>query len=161
MSDHRQDHRESVIDMYRQFGMLDTLRRMISSAAFLSGPVYPALARPMIWANDRLMARAVLDDLLRGKRVLVLGSGPSANDLESIPNDVVVLSCKLAPAVLAAKNLRRRLDLYYYPSLRVDAIGRERKQQLASLVREVRIDLLVCENRVNQWLYREGTNFEA
>jgi hypothetical protein len=140
------DGRDSVLDVYRQFGMLDALRRVASSAAFLSGPIYPALARPMVWANERLMARRVLEGLLRGKRVLVLGSGPSANDLESIPDDVVVLTCKLGPAVLADKNLRRRLDLYYYPSLRIDGLGRERRQQLASLVRQVRIDLLVCEN---------------
>ena len=142
----RPDDRESVFDVYRQFGALDAVRRVVSSAAFLSGPIYPTLARPMVWANDRFMARRALDGLLRGKRVLVLGSGPSANDLESIPDDVVVLTCKLGPAVLAEKNLRRRLDLYYYPSLRVDGLGRERRQQLAALVRDVRIDVLVCEN---------------
>jgi hypothetical protein len=126
--------------------MVDAIRRVVSSAAFLSGPVYPALALPIVWANDRLLARAALDHLLRGKRVLVLGSGPSAADLDSIPDDVVVVTCKLAPAVLTDKNLRRRVDLYYYPNLRVDAVGRERRAQLASLVRQVSIDLLVCED---------------
>ena len=137
---------DSVIDVYRESGLLDAVRRLVSSAAFLSGPIYPALALPIVWVNDRLRATAALDTLLRGKRVLVLGSGPSATDLESIPEDVVVLTCKLAPAVLSDKNLRRRVDLYYYPSLRVDAVGRERRQQLASLVRQMCIDLLVCED---------------
>ena len=55
---------------------------------------------------------ALLRTLLSGKRVLILGSGPSAAELSSLPSDVLILSCNTAPEMLLKKNLRTRVDLY-------------------------------------------------
>lgn len=134
-----------LVDLYRRLGAVDTLRRVVGSAAFLSGPICPAVARPMVWLNHPFLA-AALRGLLRGRRVLVLGSGPSANDLETVPDDVVVLTCKAGPKILVDKGLCRDIDLYYYPSFRVDPAGRERRRLLASIVGQSRIDCLVCED---------------
>lgn len=54
----------------------------------------------------------LLRGLIQGRRVLVLGSGPSARDLIPIPDDVLVFSCNLGPELLVAKTPRRRVDLY-------------------------------------------------
>jgi hypothetical protein len=121
------------------------LRRVVDSATFLSGSVYPAVARPMVWLNYPFLA-AALRGLLRGRRVLVLGSGPSANDLEAVPDDVVLLTCKAGPKILVDKGLRCNIGLYYYPSFRVDPVGRERRRLLASVVGQSKIDCLVCED---------------
>jgi hypothetical protein len=53
-----------------------------------------------------------LGRLLRGRRALVLGSGPSAADLPPVPDDVVLLSCNTAPEILGPKGIRRPVDLY-------------------------------------------------
>lgn len=137
---------ERAIAFYREFGALYTLRRAISSAGFLSGPLARIPVLPLMWANRWLVADAFLSQLLRGRRVLVLGSGPSANALESIPDDVLVLTCKLGPDILASKRLRRRVDLYYYPNLRADEQGFEMRQRIAVMARETRIELFVCED---------------
>jgi hypothetical protein len=138
--------RGGLINFYREFGAVYTFRRGVSSAAFLSGPFARTLMRPLVRANHVFGAGAVLGRLLRGRRVLVFGSGPSANDLESIPDDVLVLSCKLGPEILAGRRLRRGVDLYYYANLRADAAGRDKRLHLASVIRESRIGVLVCED---------------
>jgi hypothetical protein len=144
-SDHG-DLRRGALGFYREFGALYTLRRAVSSAAFLGGPLLQMPMRPVMWANRWLAAGAALRTLLEGRRVLVLGSGPSANDLESIPDDVLVLTCKLGPEVLARAQLRRRVDLYYYPNIRADGPGREMRRRIARVLPDLRIDLLVCED---------------
>src|SRR5262249_46645056 len=111
-----------------------------------TGPVSQTLTRPMAWANHRFSAFAALRTLIAGRRVLVLGTGPSANDLQSIPEDVVILTCKLGPEILADKNLQRTVDLYYYANIRADRAGRDKRLHLASVVRGARIGTLVCES---------------
>ena len=53
----------------------------------------------------------VLGRLIKGRRVLILGSGPTATELQSIPRDVCVLTCNRGPEVLLQKGFLH-IDLY-------------------------------------------------
>lgn len=54
----------------------------------------------------------ILYKLIQGKRVLILGGGPSAEELTHIPEDVLVLSCNTAPGILIEKTISHPLNLY-------------------------------------------------
>lgn len=54
-----------------------------------------------------------IQKIIRGQRVLILGSGPSADALRSIPEDVKILICNASPKLLIDKKINRRVDLYY------------------------------------------------
>ncbi len=53
-----------------------------------------------------------LKKLIRGKAVLILGGGPSAAELETIPENVLFMTCNRCPKILLQKNINRRIDLY-------------------------------------------------
>jgi hypothetical protein len=55
----------------------------------------------------------LLRRLINDKRVLIIGSGPSARDLAHIPEDVLVFGCNMSPqALLYSPNPGRAVDLY-------------------------------------------------
>lgn len=51
--------------------------------------------------------------MIRGKSVYVVGSGPSAKDLKTIPVDAVVMTCNLGPLILKDIGFDRRIDVYF------------------------------------------------
>jgi hypothetical protein len=64
----------------------------------------------------RLVNRPVLKELIEGKRVLIIGAGPSAEELTDIPDDVVILSCKWGGILLLdTKKIKRQIDLLLQP----------------------------------------------
>ena len=73
----------------------------------------PNLSFKIILRYFRSMRRnLIMKKLIRGKRVLIIGSGPSAKNLKKIPDDVLVFTCKLAVKLFAEKNLGK-IDLYF------------------------------------------------
>ena len=70
---------------------------------------------PIVKATRQLRADILLSRILKGKRVLVLGSGPSAVDLAHVPDDVIVCACNLSPRLLANTG-RTHIALYSCPS---------------------------------------------
>ena len=81
---------------------------------------------------------------VKGKRVLILGSGPSANDLKSIPEDVIIFTCNFGPQLLLDKGLRTDIELYIcmgitfkrYPGKNKDIVGLLSKINLKYMVTE-------------------------
>jgi hypothetical protein len=53
-----------------------------------------------------------LFNLIKGKKVLILGSGTSLNDLKNIPKDVLVFTCNSSFIIPFKKGLLNRIDLY-------------------------------------------------
>jgi hypothetical protein len=80
-----------------------------------SGRRLPAL-RPLAHQVHRTLSQPIQDAILRkligGRRVFVLGSGPSAAELTRIPDDVLLFSCNVAPEALLQKGLHPPIDLY-------------------------------------------------
>jgi hypothetical protein len=66
-----------------------------------------------IFGNDLLQEEVKhLEELIKGQRILVIGSGETANELESIPSDVKVFTCNTSYSVLLRKNIERKIDLH-------------------------------------------------
>lgn len=63
-------------------------------------------------ASPTEKSHAHLRRLIEGQRVLIIGSGPSANELERIPDDVKVFTCNRGVQIFRRLRLDRRLDLY-------------------------------------------------
>ena len=64
------------------------------------------------WGYHRLRRNAVLKPLFAGRRVLIAGTGPTAAELGSIPDDVVICTCKDGLQLFAERTPRNRVDLY-------------------------------------------------
>ncbi len=62
---------------------------------------------------DRLSKYKEVKSMINGKRILILGSGPSSCDLKTIPEDVKIFTCHGSPKILENKKISRRVDLYY------------------------------------------------
>lgn len=60
----------------------------------------------------RIKNYLILRNLIRDKRVLILGSGPSANDLKRIPDDVLIFACNYSPKILLENNMKNKIDLF-------------------------------------------------
>lgn len=64
-----------------------------------------------LWCKKPAHEQA-LRALVKGKRVLILGSGPSASELTQIPDDVIIFACNMSPTILLTNHLPTRLGLY-------------------------------------------------
>ena len=62
---------------------------------------------------NNLKRHPKLVNTIKGQRILILGSGPSARDLKHIPKDVKILSCHASPKLLVDRKIDRRIDIYY------------------------------------------------
>ena len=59
-----------------------------------------------------LRNRSTLRRLIKNRRVLIVGSGPSASELDGIPNDVLIFTCNRGLMLFPETSLKRRVDLY-------------------------------------------------
>ncbi|MDP3920801.1 MAG: methyltransferase domain-containing protein [Candidatus Omnitrophota bacterium] len=64
------------------------------------------------WSLHHLTNDAPLRKLIRGRRVLILGSGPSAKELGDIPDDVLIFTCNAGLRLLRERGIDRPVDLY-------------------------------------------------
>lgn len=78
----------------------------------LAQRVNEQLALPLILRYHHFRNEPALRTLLAGRRVLVLGTGPSAAELGAVPDDVVIATCKLGLRLVAERLPGRRVDLY-------------------------------------------------
>ena len=115
---------------------LIALRRLHTVAAVAAQPL-----------QDRWLTR-----LIRGRRVLILGSGPSAAALGPVPADVLVFSCNSAIAALMRPGFRREVDLYACNG----APLRTHRAQLLEIAREFRFSFLLTRQ---PWRIREAGVF--
>ena len=80
---------------------------MMSVATTVSG-----LRKAAYRYYHRLHDRSLLTRMIAGQRVLIVGTGPSAAELESIPEDVKIFTCKDGLSLFAKRAERRRIDVY-------------------------------------------------
>jgi hypothetical protein len=67
---------------------------------------------PLYRSYHRRRTRGILKPLIAGQRVLIVGTGPSAAELGSIPGDVRIFTCKDGLSLFAERAERRHVDVY-------------------------------------------------
>lgn len=85
-----------------------------------------------------------LKKLIENQRVLIIGSGMSANELKYIPKDVKILTCNFSPRLLLDKGICREIDLYYC-ALGVLDKG-SKNENIIDLLLKLKINLFIIYN---------------
>ncbi|MBI3252515.1 MAG: class I SAM-dependent methyltransferase [Candidatus Omnitrophica bacterium] len=96
----------------KKHGLRATLRQSFKLAFALARKMYHALSFPALKALWRMKSTPVFRRLLRDRRVLVIGSGPSAKDLGPVPEDVLILTCNAGLRLFLEKNINRPADIF-------------------------------------------------
>jgi tetratricopeptide (TPR) repeat protein len=92
-----------------------------------------------------LKRNAKLNPIIKNQRVLIIGSGPSANDLKSIPKDVKILTCNIGPRLLLDKKFNREIDIYFSGK---GSLGEGHKNEgVIDLLSKFKINLFVFFNK--------------
>jgi hypothetical protein len=86
--------------------------RLLSLVAHYTWPVYETIRTSVVWPYEHLRYDPLRRSLIEGKRVLIIGSGPSASELEEVANDMVILTCKRALKIFEEKKINRPIDLF-------------------------------------------------
>jgi uncharacterized Rossmann fold enzyme len=84
-------------------------------SVFLKDFIWKSYYYPRVFILERylyLTHRALLKKLIENKKVLIIGSGPSAQELERIPTDVSILTCNKGSRLFVEKNFNREIDLF-------------------------------------------------
>ncbi len=89
-----------------------------------------------------LKNKKIFENLIKGGRVLIICSGPSVNDLDlnKIPGDVRIFSCKRAPCIFLNKEEDKIIDLYinYIDKFKVD-------ENLEDFIKKLKINIFVID----------------
>ena len=88
-----------------------------------------------------LKRNAALNKIIKNQRVLIIGSGPSANELGHIPPDVKILTCNIGPRLLLDKKIKRKIDLYY--CARGVMHGGHKNENTIGLLAKVKINVFI------------------
>lgn len=96
--------KKSYEEIYKKEGLFNFFKYCID---------YPFEKLAFVFGRDVVKNYSNVVNLIKNKRILILGAGNSANDLEKIPKDVIILSCNLSPQILINKKINRKIDLYF------------------------------------------------
>jgi hypothetical protein len=118
-------------------------------SAFLSWPLGVRPLAKIIRINIKsghygygaLRRNRAIKKILRDQRVLIIGSGPSANDLSHVPGDVKIATCNIGPRILLDKGIDRRIDLYYCVPGAVE--GDHKSEKIINILSKLKINLFV------------------
>ena len=105
-----------AVELHSNFGMIKMLKHATKYALrrplSLLRKIRELIVMPLKRAWWRSRSHSVLKKLISGQRVLIIGSGPSANELETIPDDMRILTCNAGLRLFVKKNIGRRPDLF-------------------------------------------------
>jgi hypothetical protein len=57
--------------------------------------------------------RHIIKRKIKNQKILIIGSGPSATELQFIPNDIKIFTCKRGIKLLEEKKINKKIDLYF------------------------------------------------
>ncbi len=104
-------------------------------------PPYETVRTAVAWPLEHRRYDPIRRRLIEGRRVMIVGSGPSAAELKSIPPDMVVLTCKRALKLFLDNGLPRPVNLY------ICAKGAmKRNPVIEELISAVKTDILVMDD---------------
>ena len=72
---------------------------------------------------------------------MIIGSGPSANELKYVPKDVKILTCNVGPRLILDKKIDRVIDLYYCVPSAIE--GDHKKEDVIGILSRCRINLFI------------------
>jgi 2-polyprenyl-3-methyl-5-hydroxy-6-metoxy-1,4-benzoquinol methylase len=87
-------------------------QKYVSLASKLYRKFYGLIFVPLIQCCDHWEQQAAFRKLIEDQKILIIGSGPSAQELTGIPDDVKVLTCNAGLRLFVNKNFDRRVDLF-------------------------------------------------
>ena len=135
---------DRAVRILRKEGWSTALRKAGSfSVHQLSSFFYPAsyfLSYPLTTAL-RAQNKSFLHEFIKGRKVLILGSGPSVSELRDIPNDVLVFTCNRGLKFFAEKPTSRPLDLYICTAGKI-----QRMPIIKSLLKKMKTRFLVIDD---------------
>ncbi len=85
----------------------------------------------------------VLRKKISGKKVLILGSGPSAAELKSVPADMLLFTCNRGPVFAPPGSLQRPIDLYFCSA---HLMKRSKLRKIVPAVQQIGADLFMTDN---------------
>lgn len=85
----------------------------------------------------------ILKEMISGRKILVLGSGPSASGFESLPEDVLLFTCNATPRLLKEKKYQRPIDLYL---TRTKALSKDYPDS-EKLITEITANIFITDDR--------------
>ncbi|OGX16055.1 MAG: hypothetical protein A2166_05440 [Omnitrophica WOR_2 bacterium RBG_13_41_10] len=88
-----------------------------------------------------LRRNSALKKIIKNQRVLIIGSGTSANELKYIPSDVKILTCNVGPRILLYKGINKVIDLYYCVPGVIE--GDHKNENVIDLVLRFKINLFI------------------
>ena len=106
-----------------------------------------------------------LKRVLKNQRVLIIGSGPSANELKNIAQDIKILTCNIGPRILLDKKIRQEIDLYYCVPGAFE--GSHKDENTIGLLSKFKIDLFIYptkwikNNSILKKIYAKGVQDNA
>lgn len=88
-----------------------------------------------------LRRNSELKKIIKNQRILIIGSGPSANELENIPGDFKILTCNIGPRILLDKKISKVIDIYYCVPGAIE--GGHSNENVINLLSKFKINLFI------------------
>jgi len=79
---------------------------------------YQAIRSPSKYRHND----SILRNLITDRTVYILGSGPSASELESIPDNAIVMTCNAGLRYFLDEKRKRKVDVYFFIRSKLDKI---------------------------------------
>ena len=128
----------------RKYGLMGVLKKIACFFAnrflLFSYPAVHFLSYPRVAARRR-KNEPLLRRFMQGKKVLILGSGPSTADIDLIPDDVLVFTCNRGLKFFAGKPTTRPLDFYLCTAGKI-----QRMPVIALLLQKLKTRFLVIDD---------------
>ncbi len=102
------------------------------------GHAFKGLRNRLQWSLSHWSHGPSLKKLLAGRRVLIVGAGPSASELPHVPADTAVLTCNSSLKLFAERG-RPRVDLYYFHKRQ----GLWKTSGLQELIKNIEIGIFI------------------
>lgn len=83
----------------------------------------------------------ILRRLIQNKKVLIIGSGPSASDIEWIPENMVVMTCNAGLRFFTERKPDHSIDLYFCNKAKM-----EREKDISKLLQQLRVKVFISRN---------------
>ena len=129
---------KKVLVLYQDFGARHLLSRAVSRATDMVSYRFQEALAPLVASSRRRNHREnakFLDTLIRGKKVLIIGSGPSAREINNIPEEALVFTCNRGLKLFGEGRLNRPIDLYLCTRSKIERLRIDERSNTGTRIR--------------------------